>query len=241
MRRILLFLVLIFNTYLGWTVDFNRTNVWREPISAENLKLGTASSLFAGAVLVEGSTLPYWVESFELQQSNAEVAITNLVFEPLIGHSMRLPDSIGPDIQLSTVTHTSAGKSFLRVSVFPFVKKNGQIQRLTEFTLSIVENSNTTKSVTATYPWKSTSVLGSGKWTKIKAKNKGIYKITYDQLKLWGYSNPENVCMYGNDGYMLPVLNRDLKSDDLAAYRYGRGKTMQTEIVSFFILPEVFK
>ena len=234
MRKILLFLALLFNTFLAWSVDFNRSIVWRMPISGANLEIMTADGLFEGAVLVEGSMLPYWVESFELLLSNAEVVISNTVFAPLNEYPIIVPDTIGPDLKFSTVIGTSAGKSFLRVSVFPFIKKNDQILKLTEFTLSINENSNRMKSVMASYPWKSTSVLGSGKWTKIKTKNKGIYKITYDQLKLWGYANPEKVSMYGNGGYMLPVLNRDLKADDLLPYPVWKGKDNSNKDCLFF-------
>ncbi len=122
----------------------------------------------------------------------------------------------------------------MRVSVFPFVRRYGQILKLTEFTLSINENSKILKSATASYQWKSSSLLGTGKWAKIKTKNKGIYKITFDQLKLWGFANPEKVVLYGNGGLMLPVLNRDLKADDLMVYPAWKGKDNANKDCMFF-------
>ncbi len=230
MRRFLLFLIILSNTFLTWSADFQRIIVWHHPIS----DLNQTDASFDGAIKVGKGMLPFWVESFELQSTKAEVAITNTVFELLIENSIVLPDTIGYDLKYSTDIGTSAGISYMRVTVFPFVKRNNQILKLTEFSLSIKENFNLLKSVKVSYPWKSTSVLASGKWTKIKTTNKGIYKITYDQLKQWGYTNPENVSIYGNCGYMLPYLNRDLKTDDLLTYPVWKGKDNMNKDCLFF-------
>ena len=234
MRRLLLFCVFLFNAFFVWPADFHRKIVWNESMSNEKFDPRTVGSLFQDAVLVGESRLPFWVESFELQSSSAEVIITNTVFEPFNIDSVALPDSIGSDLKFQTVMGTSAGTSHIRVSVLPFVKRNDQILRLTEFTLSIKENPPMLKSALAPFPWKSTSVLNEGKWTKIKVKDKGIYKITYDQIKSWGYTNPEEVCLYGNGGYMLPVLNKDLKADDLLAYPVWKGKDNANQDCLFF-------
>ena len=234
MRRFLLFGVVLLNAIIALPADFHRTIVWNQTISDTKLEILPGEGLFEGAVLVGESKLPFWIESFELQASNAEVELKNAVFEPINDKFIVLPDSIGSDLKFSTLTGSSAGKSFLRVSVFPFVKRNNQILKLTEFTLSINENANVLKSVTASYPWKSTSALSSGKWTKIKTKEKGIYKITYDQLKVWGYNNPDKVCLYGNGGHMLPYLNKDLKADDLLIYPVWKGKDNANKDCLFF-------
>jgi hypothetical protein len=234
MRILLLFPVLFLTTFIARSEDFQRTIVWHQSVSGTNPEFVRAGDLFERAVFVEGSKLPYWVESFELQSGEAVVAIKNEVFEPVNDHSIVLPDSIGSDLKFSTIIGTSAGKSFLRLSVFPFVKRNNQILKLTDFTLSIHENSNLLKSAQASFPWKSTSLLGSGKWVKIKIKNKGIYKITYDQIKQWGFTSPEKVCLYGNGGYMLPILNKNLKADDLLAYPIWNGKDNANKDCMFF-------
>lgn len=229
MRRSLLFWVFLLNAFFAWPIDFKRTIVWHQTISG----VKPEGILFENAVIIGENKLPYWVESFELQSSNADVAITNAVFEP-INNSIILPDSIGPNIKFSKVIGTSRNKSYLRVSIFPFVKRDNQIMKLTRFTLSLIENSVKMKSAQVSFPWKSTSVLGSGKWVKIKTKNKGIYKITFDQLTQWGFASPDKVCMYGNGGYMLPVMNRDLKADDLLAYPVWKGKDNANKDCLFF-------
>ena len=86
----------------------------------------------------------------------------------------------------------------------------------------------------APYSWKTNSVLNSGKWVKIKTKDRGIFKVTYDQIKQWGFTNPDQVAMYGNGGYMLPTLNRELRFDDLMPYPVLKGKDNAGKDCLFF-------
>lgn len=236
MRKLLLLNVLLFSALLGWNTDFQKKIVWNQTalsVKPDPLEWGR---LFEDAVISGEDKLPYWMESIPLPSSNAVIVITNPVFEPFNNPSVILPDTLGSELQYTIVAGTSAGKHYARVSVFPFIKINGQIQKLLEFTLSVTEDENPVmlKSAKAAFDWKQTSVLSTGKWAKIKVKNKGIYKITYDQIKSWGYPNPENVVLYGNGGYMLPILNRDLKADDLLPYPVWKGKDNTGKDCLFF-------
>ncbi len=74
------------------------------------------------------------------------------------------------------------------------------------------------------YPWKSSSVLSSGKWVKIKTTRKGIYKVTYDKLKTWGFTAPELVNVYGSGGYKLEESLSAVPVDDLVLNKAWRGK-----------------
>lgn len=59
---------------------------------------------------------------------------------------------------------------------------------------------------TGIHQWADNSVLNEGKWVKIALggqKNDGIYQITYSQLRDWGFSNPEQVGVYGFGGHTL--------------------------------------
>ncbi|MGE5394216.1 MAG: type IX secretion system sortase PorU [Candidatus Saccharibacteria bacterium] len=231
MRKLLLICVFLFTAFYGWSTEFNRKIVWRQPVSSDQQAL---KKWFEGAVLMNENSLPYWMESFALQTADATVSIADTVFEPFEGALGLLADSIGNDLRLVTTPGTSAGKTYLSVSILPLVKKGGKIFKLTAFTLSVNELPSMLKSAKAPYEWKQTSVLSTGKWTKLKVKNKGIYKITYDQLKAWGYPNPESVVLYGNGGYMLPVLNKDTKTDDLLAYPVWKGKDNTNKDCLFF-------
>lgn len=83
------------------------------------------------------------------------------------------------------------------------------------------------------------SKLSTGTWLKISldGTEDGIYQITYDQLSKMGFSNPEQVSIYGFGGHPLPEAVNAIPMDDLpevAAYRdtenrrilfYGQGTT----------------
>ncbi|GEM_PF-1019137 len=48
-----------------------------------------------------------------------------------------------------------------------------------------------------------TSALSTGKWVKIRVDHEGLYEITYEKLRQWGFNNPEAVNVYGFGGTML--------------------------------------
>ena len=108
------------------------------------------------------------------------------------------------------------------------------MEKLVSFTITITGNPNKLKSAVAAYPWKTSSVLASGKWVKIKTKDRGIYKVTYDQIKQWGFANPDQVVLYGTGGYMLPLMNTDIRFDDLATYPVWKGKDNTGKDCLFF-------
>ncbi len=59
------------------------------------------------------------------------------------------------------------------------------------------------------------SVLSEGKWAKIKIPETGIYKLTYDEIRNMGFSNPEKVRIFGFGGAMLDENIANPKIDDL--------------------------
>ncbi len=233
MLKLLLFCGFLLININSWSADYHRKITWFQRSStgdgASPIPFG-----FEGSVVIDQSRLPYWVESFDLNSSDVEVHLTDVVFESVMSSQISLNDSVGNDLKFKTEIGSSAGRSVLRLTIFPFVRRNNHIEKLVEFTVSINENANQLKSATTAYQWKETSVLRSGKWYKIKTKDKGIYKITFDQLKQWGFANPDQVSMYGNGGFMLPVLNKDTRVDDLNAYPVLKGKDNAGKDCMFF-------
>ena len=233
MLKFLLFCGLLLVNIASWSADYHRKINWIQ-------KLQTSDSTeivpldFEGSLVIDQSHLPYWVESFNLNSSNIEVFINDAVFESVANSPITLNDSVGTNLKFKTEIGSSAGHSVLRLTIFPFVRRNNQIEKLVEFSVSVKENLNQLKSAFATYQWKESSVLRSGKWVKIKTKDKGIYKITFDQLRQWGFTNPDQVAMYGNGGFMLPVLNKDNRFDDLNAYPVLKGKDNAGKDCLFF-------
>lgn len=64
------------------------------------------------------------------------------------------------------------------------------------------------------------SVLSTGRWVKISVGQTGPHFIPASSLRSWGFSNPENVRVFGYGGRRIPdQLRRDLYTDDLPAVR----------------------
>ncbi|MCC8145568.1 MAG: type IX secretion system sortase PorU [Bacteroidales bacterium] len=61
----------------------------------------------------------------------------------------------------------------------------------------------------------SQSVLHKGKWVKIRVKDNGIYKLSYDDIKKMGFEDPSKVKIYGYGGWKLEELFTKPYIDDL--------------------------
>lgn len=60
------------------------------------------------------------------------------------------------------------------------------------------------QSVVAAVSFKSNSLLSSGYWVKVKVGETGIYELSYEKLKSFGFSDPSNVKVYGWGGNVSP-------------------------------------
>ena len=60
-----------------------------------------------------------------------------------------------------------------------------------------------------------TSKLASGKWVKIEIPESGIYQLTFEELAQMGFSNPQNVRIYGLGGYPISEVLDGSQIDDL--------------------------
>lgn len=61
----------------------------------------------------------------------------------------------------------------------------------------------------------STSKLASGHWVKVSIPTTGIYELTYAELREMGFSNPENVRVYGQGGNVMSEILDGSAIDDL--------------------------
>lgn len=48
--------------------------------------------------------------------------------------------------------------------------------------------------------FKSSSLLSEGHWAEVRTDTTGIYEISYDQLRHWGFNDPSKVTVYGYGG-----------------------------------------
>lgn len=86
--------------------------------------------------------------------------------------------------------------------------------------------------------YKNRSLLSQGKWVKVGVDRTGLYEISYDALRSMGFSNPEQVSVFGRGGTMLaenftnnggtPLLTDDIEPVKVLhqngkLYFYGLG------------------
>lgn len=69
------------------------------------------------------------------------------------------------------------------------------------------------------------SKMASGKWVKIKIPHTGVFQISYDQLKEWGFPEPEKVKVYGWGGSTISIgiFEQNMPSDIRRTYCLHRN------------------
>ncbi len=119
---------------------------------------------------------------------------------------------ISNQIKINAKVYFARHKPYLIVDFVPIRKSGGQLQLLDSFTIKIVL---TQKKLKNNFTVKNNSVLSTGYWVKIGIPADGVYKLTFQQLKDLGFTNPRNVRVFGNDFGQLGYNNSDPYPDDL--------------------------
>ena len=50
------------------------------------------------------------------------------------------------------------------------------------------------------------SILAEGNWVKISTTDAGIYQITEDSLRAWGFTDPSKIKLFGYGGTVIDEL-----------------------------------
>ena len=69
----------------------------------------------------------------------------------------------------------------------------------------------------APYAQGAPSVLSEGRWVKVKVTAEGIQQISHEQLRAWGFDDPEAVKVYGYGGTALALGRLGAGANDLPA------------------------
>ncbi len=210
-RYLLLLFVTFFCTSLFAEDDQRKIN-WKKDDTS-----GFAGPVanFAGAYINEYN-LPVYFENVEISTEET-VKIVNLVFENSEKSvDQKLAKRIPSQLNILPKYVRSGDKNVALLEFVPLIYENGQLKKLISFDIQIDKNiEEKSAKLLSSVEWKNNSVLADGTWVKIKTTEKGIHKIPHSQLTSWGFSNPANVNIYGNGGYMLPKMNDDYYPDDL--------------------------
>jgi hypothetical protein len=197
-----------------------RSLEWLTPTVANTI--GDKAVLrFKNAVYNE-SSLPEYFELIPVPTNshNSCVSIINPQFKQVDSLEKIILSTVLLDtaVNVRSETGTAREQNFLQLSFVPLRRNpmTGEPEKLTSFKILVSGNQLSLKSANIqSRVYSPHSVLSSGKWLKVKVENSGIYKLSYNQLKNLGFSNPANIRIYGNGGAMLPISNSTPRIDDL--------------------------
>ncbi|MCL1821557.1 MAG: type IX secretion system sortase PorU [Prolixibacteraceae bacterium] len=161
---------------------------------------------FTGAVYTGGKPfIPVFTYQTEIGESENQVfEIENPVFSIYTGEIFPEEKAIlKPTLEPVSIRKKSGKTVFAELQLVPLICRDGQVLVLESFKLKKTDCPQLKKSAATVGSWKTSSVLSSGRWVKIKTTERGIYKITYDKLREWGFTTPANVNIYGAGGLML--------------------------------------
>ncbi|MGQ8336597.1 type IX secretion system sortase PorU [Sunxiuqinia sp. A32] len=198
----------------------------------------TENNVRVGAPILGGIlndyNLPVYQETFTLEQ-NENIRIINPVFLDVSENENFNKSAISPEFVVDPAIVYSSNRKSAWIEFVPLIKYGDQVKKLVSFEIeTYLDETNRLKSAKVEELWKTSSVLSSGKWVKIRTVDRGIHKITFDQLEAWGFSNPSKVNLYGNGGFMLPKMNDDFFYDDLEKNAIWHGKDGGNKDCLFF-------
>lgn len=107
----------------------------------------------------------------------------------------------------------------LDVFVLPVIKRGGAYYRLETCKIVVDKKSHNRPSKVAAVEtaerYAQNSLLADGRWVRVGVEENGVHKITFDELKKMGFSNPDKVRLYGYGGNILLESNIETLPDDL--------------------------
>ncbi len=119
-----------------------------------------------------------------------------------------LKTEFGSDVKVETHMGVSQKEGYLDIQILPVVRRNGKLLKLVSFKLQIDSLVNSgarsssfaAKSTPLSSRYKAHSVLGSGKWVKIRVEKEGIYQLSKTFLAGMGFSDIKRVKVFGYGG-----------------------------------------
>ena len=119
-----------------------------------------------------------------------------------------LKTEFGSDVKVETHMGVSQKEGYLDIQILPIVRRNGKLLKLVSFKLQIDSLVNSgarsssfaAKSTPLSSRYKAHSVLGSGKWVKIRVEKEGIYQLSKTFLAGMGFSDIKRVKVFGYGG-----------------------------------------
>ncbi len=226
--QLYIFLILLSTGLSGQHLQKKDNLSWRGVISEEPEPGTHVQYLYFDNASVDPiSSLPEYSHHFNILTENVDIE-TNLNdahYIPCLPDESLFLESLdftATDIDIKTDIQYVSKKPIVIASFVPIRlnAESGLYEKLESFNLvvNVSTDPNSTK-IKSVKEYAEHSVLQTGDWYKIKVKESGVYKITYDDLQSYGLDpgsvNPKHIRIYGNAGGMLPEKNSLFRHDDL--------------------------
>ena len=207
------------NRDLYWVTPLKETNTYKRLID-DKTQIFNFFKFKDAEYSQREDFIPIYYELIKLNFEDYTVKLTNMKFVLLTNDEKKLigKSQIPFNIEFKQELLYQKKTPHLSLSIFPFKKniQTGELYKLTNFTLIIDKTNNENPKIKTKKAYTTSSVLSSGSWFKIKIKESGIYRLSFDDLRNLGINNPENVRIFGNGGAMLSYYNDGTQHDDLS-------------------------
>ena len=193
---------------------------WQD-IQQNRINYSVVGDLCPSLIISSNSTLPFF--AFRAAASKGEKHIAPIlanVSSAEISSSYFDQDQIlllTDEFRVEVESVQSDLKNNQVVTVIPFRKRNGKIERLISF--EVIATTSFSDNQKNNYTYAEHSVLSEGDVYKIALAKDGVYKIDRSFLEGLGISlsglDPNTINIYGNGGALIPEKNFVDKADDL--------------------------
>ena len=167
------------------------------------------------------SVLPVYSEVVPLETDyrthSYTVSLLYPEYAPLSTKEMQVAERfdslLSETIDIETFVGVERGKGLLDISFIPIRRQGTRYEKL--ISAQIVINAtpsgrfNARAKAAGKDRYAANSKLASGKWVKVSITADGLYQFSRATLKKMGFSNPDNVHLYGYGGHLLPELIRE--------------------------------
>ncbi len=175
------------------------------------------------------SVLPLYTEVVPLESDyrcyDYSVSVEYPEWAPLTARESEVADKFADLISdtLCIYSHVSVSRKvgMLDICFYPIVREDGAYKKLLSGKVVITPKPKPKAvrrqdSAAPAERYTYSSVLSSGRWVKISVTEDGIYRLTRSALSSMGFTNPDNVHLYGYGGHLLSeVSDPENEYDDL--------------------------
>ncbi|MBN1180668.1 MAG: type IX secretion system sortase PorU [Bacteroidales bacterium] len=223
LKKTLFIFCALFVSGITYSQTIHRSIEWQDPyikkiFDEDNVSLYKVLKFKNAAYSDPQYPIPVYYERIAIGDMEVlpKIKILNYEYEDIPQEQVDIISDIsifGEDIKYKTLLSYIEKKPYLELFFYPFIIEDGNLKRITDFSFILEQGTERISVKKGTY--KSSSLLSTGKWYKIKVSDDGIYTLTYTDLENMGFTNPQNARLYGYGAGMLPELPGHRKYDDL--------------------------